>query len=210
MPFNQRLAEKIGLTKSEIAILRRLKTPEAIQDYLTAMPSNAELHGDTAYSVRAVLREKCCHCIEGAFVAACALMLHGHQPLYVNLKAKGDDDHALVLFKRGTHWGAISKSNHIWLRWRDPIYRNPRELVMSYFHEYVYGTKKTLRAMTRPIDLSKYDPKLWITPEENCWEIAAEFFDMKHEPLLSPAQVRRLRKREKFEVKANELIEFEI
>jgi len=84
--------------------------------------------------VRGVLRHRRAHCIEAAFTSACALWLQGLPPLLLDLTAKGDSDHVIAVFRRGTGWGAISKSNHVWLRWRDPVYRSPRELVMSYFH----------------------------------------------------------------------------
>ncbi len=71
----------------------------------------------------------------------------------------------LALFKNGKHWGAISKSNSIWLRWRDPVYASPRELAMSYFHEYVNETHKTLRRISKPFDIGKYDPDYWLTSQ---------------------------------------------
>jgi hypothetical protein len=208
MAFNQKLAAKMGLTKTEMSIFRKLKSPEAIQDFLTAMPSNAEPDGDTCYSVRSVLRHRVCHCIEAAFVAACAFMLHGQPAILMDMEASGDDDHVLALFKRGRHWGAISKSNHIWLRWRDPIYKSPRELAMSYFHEYVFGAKKTLRRYSPPYNIGARDPSLWITNDDHCWDIAGELCDIRHLPLITSGQARRLRKRERFEIKIGELTEF--
>jgi hypothetical protein len=206
--FNLKLAQKIGLTPKEIGILRRLKSPEAIQDYLTSLPSNPEPDGDTCFSVRGVLKHNCCHCIEAAFVAACALMLHGDLALIMDMTSSGDDDHVLALFKRGKHWGAISKSNHIWLRWRDPIYRSPRELAMSYFHEYVNGNRKTLRTYSAPINIAAINPALWVTNPDDCWAVAEKLSSYRHYPILSRTQARGLRKREAFEVGAGKLVEF--
>jgi hypothetical protein len=208
MTFNQKQAEKIGLNRSECATLQKLNTPEAIQDFLTAMPSNPEPDGDTCFSVRSVLRNRCCHCIEAAFVAACALMLHGEPPLLMDLMADGDDDHVVALFKHDKHWGAISKSNHIWLRWRDPVYRTPRELAMSYFHEYVTKNRKTLRSYSRPIDLSSFEPALWVTKEKDCWEVEQSLINYKHYPLVTKAQGRKLKDRDAFETFAGTLKEF--
>lgn len=208
MAFNAKLARDIGLTAKEIATMRKLASPEAIQDFLTAMPSNPEPEGDTCYSVRMALKMNCCHCIEATFIAACALMLHGKPALLMDFEAEGDDDHVVTLFKRGSHWGAISKSNHIWLRWRDPIYRSPRELAMSYFHEYVLNNNKTLRRVSRPFDIGAFDPVHWITSETDCWDMAGELVALPHIPLLTPAQARRLRKREHFEVHAGNMKEF--
>ncbi|MGQ0484803.1 MAG: hypothetical protein ACT4SY_05555 [Hyphomicrobiales bacterium] len=208
MAFKRRLAREMGLTTDEAAIFRQLTAPEKIQDYITAMPSNAELDGATCFSVRTALARNCCHCIEAAFVAACALMLNGEPALVMDFQAEGDDDHVLALFKRGRHWGAISKSNSIWLRWRDPIYASPRELAMSYFHEYVVNEKKSLRRVSRPFDIGAYDPACWVTADDDCWDMAGEIDAAPHFFLITAAQARRLRPREPFEVHADTIKEF--
>lgn len=210
MAFNGWLAREIGLTLAETDLFRRLATPGKIQDHLTAMPSNAEPDGDTCYSARLAIRHNVCHCIEAAFIAAAAMLLHGRPALIMDLQASGDDDHVVVLFKRGRHWGAISKSNSIWLRWRDPVYRSPRELAMSYFHEYVKGGKKTLRRVSRPFNIGSFRAEDWITAEDHCWAIAGEIDAALHVPLITPAQAKRLRAREKFEVEAGRAKEFRL
>lgn len=208
MAFSMRMALDTGLTAEEAAIFRRLTAPEKIQDFITAMPSNAEEGGDTCYSVRTALARNCCHCIEGAFIAACALMLNGEPALVMDFQAEGDDDHVLALFKRNRHWGAISKSNSIGLRWRDPIYASPRELAMSYFHEYVLKEKKTLRRVSRPFNIGAYDPAFWVTAAEHCWDMAGEIDDAPHFALIGKAQARSLRPRETFEIHADTIKEF--
>lgn len=125
----------------------------------------------------------------------------------MDLQAEGDDDHVIALFRHGRYWGAISKSNHIWLRWRDPIYRNLRELVVSYFHEYVWGARKTLRRYSRPIDLRRFDPKLWVTNAENCWDVAAAIDEVRHYDILTAAQARRLRPRDEIELRAGRMLQ---
>ena len=42
MAFDTVLARSIGLTREEIAIFRKLGTPEKIQDFLTGIPINFE------------------------------------------------------------------------------------------------------------------------------------------------------------------------
>ena len=174
MAFDAALARSIGLTREETALFRKLTTPEKIQDFLTGIPINFEPQGDTCQSARMALQNNSCHCIEAAFIAAAALMLHGQPALLMDFQASGDDDHVLALFKQDKHWGAISKSNSIWLRWRDPVYASPRELAMSYFHEYVKEKHKTLRRVSKPFDIGKYDPDYWLTSQENCWAMAQE------------------------------------
>ncbi len=208
MAFNGWLAREIGLTAEETALFRRLSSPEKIQDYLTAMPSNAEAGGETCYSARMAVRRNLCHCIESAFIAAAALLLHGRLALLMDFQARGDDDHVVALFRRDRHWGAISKSNSIGMRWRDPIYKSPRELAMSYFHEYAKGAKKTLRRVSRPFNIGAFRAEDWITAEAHCWNIAGELDAAPHVPLVSSSQARRLRDREDFEVRAGRVKEF--
>lgn len=208
MAFDSSLARTIGLTREETDVFRKLNTPEKIQDFLTSIPINFEPQGDTCYSARLALQMNRCHCIEAAFIAAGALLLHGEKALLLDFQAHGDDDHVLALFKNGKHWGAISKSNSIWLRWRDPVYASPRELAMSYFHEYVNETHKTLRRISRPFDIGKYDPDYWLTSQENCWSMALEIDASPHVELISEAQARRLKLRDRFEIHANTIKEF--
>ncbi|HZF23197.1 MAG TPA: hypothetical protein VE030_07010, partial [Burkholderiales bacterium] len=120
----------LGLSAREFSILMSLSTPRKIQDYLNAIPINHEIGGQTILSVREVLRQRRAHCIEGAFFAACALWVHGEPPLVMHLDCDlSDFPHVIALFRRSGHWGAISKTNGAPLRYRDPIYRSPRELV---------------------------------------------------------------------------------
>lgn len=199
----------LGLSARHANALAALTTPEAIQDFIGRMPANFEPDGDTCRSAVAALDAGVAHCIEGGFVAACALWMHGKPPLLLDLQASGDDDHVVVPFKEGGCWGAISKSNHIWLRWRDPIYRTLRELALSYFHEYVNGAHKTLRRYSVPMDLRRFDPSLWVTNADNCWDVAGALDDIRHYPLISRAQAKRLRRRDRFEVEAGRMLEFQ-
>ena len=188
--------------------LQRLKTPLQIQAFITAMPPNFEPDGDTVLSVQRALTENRCHCIEGAMIAAYALWLNGESPLLMDMQSHNDSDHVVALFKRHGCWGAISKSNHVWLRYRDPVYKNLRELAMSYFHEYGDGVRRTLRTYSRPYDLRRLQPVQWITNPDQCWDVALAIDGSRHYQLLTPAQARGLSTRDAFEVKAHELCEF--
>jgi hypothetical protein len=210
MGFNAALAKAIGLTSAECSLFRKLNTPEKIQDFITTIPINFEPQGDTCRSARGAIQANCCHCIEAAFIAASALLLNNQPALLMDFQASGDDDHIVTLFKRGKHWGAISKSNSIWLRWRDPVYASPRELAMSYFHEYVNAEKKTLRRVSKPFDIGKYDPDFWMTNEGNCWPMALELDASPHVELISASQARKLRARDSFENRAGQFKEFSV
>jgi hypothetical protein len=208
MGFNARLARDWGLTDKEIAALRPLRTPEDVQSFVSAIPCNFEQAGDTCHSVRTVLARNEAHCIEGAFLAAAAFALHGRPALLMDFQAEGDDDHVIALFRKGSHWGAVSKSNRIWLRWRDPIYRSLRELAMSYFHEYVIADRKTLRTYSKPFDIGLYDHAYWVTSQEGCWAMAEEIDASQHYPLISKQQARQLRRRERFEQSIDDIWEY--
>src|SRR3989344_5895747 len=128
-----------GLTRTELVALRRLRTPQKIQDFLNTLPANFELRGETYRSPRGVLRDRTAHCFEGALLAAAAFLVNGEPLLLLDLKTAADvqdTDHVVALFRRRGRWGSVSKTNHAVLRYREPVYRTVRELALSYFHEY--------------------------------------------------------------------------
>lgn len=200
---------ELGLSAAEGRVLKSLRTPRRIQEFIIGLHTNFEEEGDTLRSVQGVLKYRKAHCIEAAFTAACALWLAGEPPLIMDLEAQGDSDHVVALFKRGGCWGAISKSNHVWLRWRDPVYRSPRELAMSYFHEYSNKQRKSLRTYSLPIDLRRFAPDMWVTNKEDCWEVGAALCDVRHFRLITPAQARVLAPRDATEMRADDLVQYE-
>ena len=199
-----------GFNKEEMRILRSLDTPQKIQDFLETLRINFEPGGDTLMSPRVVLRERRAHCIEGALLAASALMIHGHKPLLMDLRSvERDFDHVMSLFQIDGHWGAISKTNHAVLRYREPIYRSPRELAMSYFHEYFLDDgKKTMRDFSRPFNVSPLLKRGWTTSEDNLWYIAEMLDDSPHESILTRSMIRRLRRADPIEIEAGKLIQY--
>jgi hypothetical protein len=201
--------EDLGMTAGEYALLRRLDTPQKIQAYLYGMGQNFELKGDTCRSVRAVLRAGNAHCIEGAMLAACALWVHGEPPLLMDMRAVRDFDHVVAVFRRRGRWGAISKTNGIGLRWRDPVYRTLRELAMSYFHEYTNKRDhKTLREYSIPFDLRRFDPALWVTGEKNAWQVADALDELRHFPLINGHHLKAVTRKDPFERRAFDLLQY--
>ena len=102
-----------------------------------------------------MLRDRKAHCYDGAVFAAAALARLGYPPLVVNLfpKTRNDDEHLLAVYRQRGAWGAVAKSNFVGLRFREPIYRTLRELVLSYFeHYYNVAGKKTLWSYTPPVE----------------------------------------------------------
>ncbi len=186
-----------GLSREELAVLKKLNTPNKIQDFLDALPLNYEKNGDTCRSPRTALLEGKAHCIEGALIAATALWLQGEKPLLLDLKTIDidiDPDHVVALYKKNGYWGAISKTNHAVLRFRDPIYKTVRELALSYFNEYFLATtgQKTLRSYSRPFSLERFGTE-WITSKEDLWHIAEALDESPHFSLVPKNHQRHLR-----------------
>ncbi|MFA7708082.1 MAG: hypothetical protein WCX73_03970 [Candidatus Pacearchaeota archaeon] len=199
-----------GLTEKEEKLFRSLDTPGKIQDFLNKIPFNFDYHRDTCASPRKVLIKNKCHCIEGAIFAALCLKLQGYKPLVLHMAAnKNDLDHVIAVFKKDGFWGAISKTKYGVLRYREPVYRDVRELVMSYFHEYTDKKgENTLRKFSIPVDLSIFDNKNWATNEDDLWYIDSYLDKVKHFDILTRKQIKNLRKPNKVEIKINNMVEW--
>jgi hypothetical protein len=201
--------------------LHKLKTPEKIQDFLNKLPFNFEEKGETYMSPKRALEAGKVHCFEGALIAALALEMHGHKPLLLDLKTtKGKDiDHVVALFREKKDppaggWGAISKTNHAVLRYREPIYKTIRELALSYFHEYFLNNgEKTLRSFSKPFDLSKVkmdptkDGASWRNSDKNLFKLVEILDKSPHTQILSKTQIKNLRRADKIEIKAGEIVD---
>jgi len=162
-------------------------------------------------SPRRTIQARTAHCFEGALLAAAALAYHGKKPLLMDLRTSAEDqDHVVALFKEGEYWGAISKTNHPVLRFRDAIYKTPRELALSYFHEYFMdkGGKKTLREYSRPFDLSSHRPESWITAPEELFALVHELDDSPHVAIAPAHLLRKLRPATPFEIEATGMTEW--
>lgn len=201
-----------GFSAAQSRLLGKLNTPNRIQDYLDKLPVNFEPDGDTCMSPKLVLETSRAHCIEGALLAACALQWHGQKPLVIDLRAVSPDfDHVMALFRWHGRYGAISKTNHAVLRFREPIYKTVRELALSCFHEYFTDNgRKTLREYTGAVNLSRFDKRGWQTAEQDVWYIAEYIDRAKHYPFLLRNQARQLRLASPLEIKAGQLTEWQL
>jgi hypothetical protein len=180
--------EAFGLSAQDLRTLRALKAPAKIQKFVDALQYK---YADTAGSPQRVLRERKGHCLEGALLAAAALRVNGYPPLLMDLEAVRDDDHVVALYRERGLWGGIAKSNFAGLRFRAPIYRTLRELAVSYFeHYYNLRGERTLRAYSRPVNLSRLDGKHWMTAEADLWCVPELLIAARHYPLF-PHKVAR-------------------
>jgi len=197
-------------TNEELKVFKRLNTPQKIQAFLNNIPINFEKDGETFHSPREVLKRNIAHCSEGAILAATILWYHGKKPLLMDLRTIDKDvDHVVTLFKQNGYWGAISKTNHAVLRYREPIYKTLRELALSYFHEYFLNDgRKTLREYSEPFDLSKIKDRNWLTSKKSLVDIIIALDDHKHHALINKKQIRALRRADPVEIEAGKLTEF--
>jgi hypothetical protein len=178
------MPNNFNLNKEELALYRRLNSPEKIQKYLDDLPYNKERDGETCRGPRRVIRESTAHCFEGALFAAAALRMNGFPPLILDLEAVRDDDHVIAIYRTDGCWGAIAKSNYAGLRHRTPVYRTLRELALSYFeHYYNLDGEKTLRAYSRPVNLARFDHAGWMSAEEDLWVIPEYLLEISHTPI---------------------------
>jgi hypothetical protein len=204
---------EFGYTKEEIRLFKKLNTPQKIQDYLNSLFFNFDETWGSCMSPRMVIKNSKADCIEGAIFAAAVLEFHGQKPLVVDLrsiKKPYDYDHVVAVFQKGGFWGAISKTNHSVLRYREPIYRDIRELVMSYFHEYFLDSGvKTLRDYSDPFDLRYFDDLDWRVTEKNLTQIIDKLDKIKHHKMLNKSQEKNLRKADKIEIESTKKREYE-
>lgn len=204
---------KFNYTKEEEKLFKKLNTPAKIQDFLNTISFNFEKKGETCKSPRKVLVDKTAHCMEGALFAAAALENIGQQPLIIDLRSSKkpfDFDHVVAIWNQDGFYGAISKTNHGVLRYREPIYKTIRELVMSYFHEYFLNTNglKTLREYSDPFDLNHFNKLEWRTSEKDLFEIPKHLDKTTHHQILTKKQIKNLRKADKIEIEMGKIQEY--
>ena len=146
-----------------------------------------------------VMRDGQCHCLDGGLFAALALRKIGDPGLLIDIVPcrdhRGrnlDDDHVLAVFRRRGRWGAVAKSNFAWLRYREPVYRDLRELVMSYFDVYfsIEG-KRVLHGYTRPFDIARMDGTGYAWDEPAARRLYARLYARTEIPVIS-RQMERL------------------
>lgn len=181
-----------NLSRAEKEFFESLRTPALIQAFLdqTRYPSGSENR-----SPLEVYRQREAHCLDGGLFAATALRRIGFPPLIIDLQPDPgmDDDHVLALYRIDGCWGAVAKSNYSGLRFREPVYRNLRELVISYFEDFfnVNGLR-TLRYYTRPVHLNRFDRHNWMFSSGGVDWVESYLKTLKLIPLITPAQAARL------------------
>ncbi len=180
------------LNEEQRRLVAGLTGAARVQEFLDETPYSADKFNRCPLHV---LQDRRANCFDGALLAAAALRRLGHPPLLVNLfpEADTDDDHVLAIYRHGSSWGAVAKSNMVGIRFREAVYRTLRELVMSYFEPYfnVYG-QKTLRSYTRPLDLRRFDKAGWMWHDSGLESIIQGLDSMQRIPILAPEMTAEL------------------
>jgi hypothetical protein len=183
MPLEKFIA---GLEPQLRKTFSQLSSPFDIQKYLDSIPYSGE---NRNRSVHNVLRDRLAHCLDGGLFAAAALWQLGYPPIILDLLPipDTDDDHVLAIYKIAGRYGAVAKSNFVGLRFREPVYRSLRELVMTYFEPYfnVSGAK-TLRAYARPVNLAGRKGWDWLDDDGGVDAIEKHLKRLKPIVLITP------------------------
>ena len=190
-------------TKDEITFLKTLSNPDRIQSFLDSVEYNPVYE---CRSPRWVIKKRSAHCFEGALFAAAVMQFNGYKPLIVDLKAFNDDDHVITVYREDSHWGAVAKSNFSSLRYREPVYRSLRELVMSYF-DFYFNTDgyKSLRSYSLPLDLTIYNTRHWATTDEDLEYIGEKLEKIRHYPVVTKKMIKNLKMASKIMLEAGML-----
>jgi hypothetical protein len=190
-----------SLTRTEARRIAGLTSPPKIQAFLDAIEYSEEVRYRSPLTV---LRDMKGHCFDGALFAAAMLRRIGHPPLILDIIPNdNDDDHILALYRVNGHWGAVAKSNYTGLRFREPIHRTVRELIISYFEVFFNAIgEKTMRAYTRPLNLKEFDRLQWETNDETMDAIAERLDEIRRFKPLTPTMIRNLSFADERSVKA--------
>ena len=175
-----------------LRLINKIKSPFEVQEFLQSLTYKAEARDRSPLNV---ILDQQSHCLDGGFLAALLLWKLGFKPLVLDLvPAPGlDDDHVLALYNTDGRWGAVAESNYVNLGFREPVHKNLRELVMTYFEHYgSIHQVKSLRGYTRPFDLSKFPLTDWAWNEHSATKIYKKFYSRKSIPLITKKMAGQL------------------
>ena len=179
-------------TRRERRLIRRLRTPLAVQRFLNRLPYNRETDGETLRSLRGVIAHHTVHCMEAALAAAAILEQHGYPPLVLSFESIDKLDHVLFAYRRAGRWGSVARSRDPGLHGRRPVFATARALALSYVDPYVDFTGRiTGYAVVNLRLLGDYD---WRLSERNVWKAERLLLDYPHRPIRSSdRRIDRLR-----------------
>ena len=182
----------------EKALIRRLRTPAAVQRFLNALPYNTEPPPGraTLRSFRGVVRHHTAHCLEAALAAAVILEQHGYPPTVLSFESIDQLDHVIFAYTQDGRWGSIARSRDPGLHGRKPVFRTARDLALSYVDPYIdYTGRITGYAVVDLGILGNYD---WRLSPQNVWKVERVLLEYPHRSIRSSDErIDRLRRRYK-------------
>jgi hypothetical protein len=180
---------------AERRIIRRLRTPIAVQRYLNALPYNTEPPPGraTLRSFRGVVRHGTAHCLEAALAAAVILEQHGFPPLVLSFESIDELDHVIFVYQHRGRWGSVARSRDPGLHGRKPVFATARALALSYVDPYVDFTG-AVKGYT-VVDLRTLGDYDWRLSERNIWKVERMLLNLPHRPIRpSKKRIDRLRR----------------
>ena len=169
-----------AFSPGERRVIRRLRTPEAVQQFLNRLPYNVEPPPGPPVlrSFRGVVRHHTAHCLEAALFAAVVLEQHGFAPLVMSLESIDGLDHVIFIYRKHGRWGSVARSRDPGLHGRRPVFATPRDLAWSYFDPYIDFTG-CLRAFAA-VDLRVLGAYDWRCSSGNVWKVERLLLDEPH------------------------------
>ena len=167
-------------------VFTSFKTPADIQIFLDSIPYSPENRNRCPLNV---MRDRQAHCLDGALFGAAALRYLGFPAQLIDMFPDPgmDDDHVLAIYCRGKYLGAVAKSNFSGLRFREAVYRTPRELVLSYFEDFFNSDGlKTMRTYTPILDLAALDNTQWLTTDAGADVVEKRLLRLRRFTVVTP------------------------
>lgn len=192
LPAGAAAAGASSFTTAERRLIASLRTPEAVQAYLNALPYNTEPQRATLRSFRGVVRHGCAHCLEAALFATVVLERHGYAPRVLSFESIDQLDHVVFVYQRRGRWGSVARSRDPGLHGRRPVFASSRALAMSYVDPYVDYTGRVtgFAVVDLAREMGDYD---WRLSARNVWAVERMLLDYPHRTITtSDARFRRL------------------
>ena len=171
-----------------------LRTPNAVQRWLNALPYNDERAGETLRGFRGVVRTGTAHCLEAALAAAVVLEQHRYPPLVLSFESIDLLDHVIFVYRGPRGWGSVARSRDPGLHGRRPVFATPRALALSYVEGYIDFTGR-IKAYA-VVDLRVLGAYDWRLADRNVWKVERLLLDWPHRRIAtSDRRADRLRRR---------------
>ena len=164
-------------------MIARLRSPDAVQRWLNALPYNTEQGGETLRSFRGVVRTGTAHCLEAALAAAVILEQHRYPPLVLSFESIDLLDHVIFVYRSASGWGSVARSRDPGLHGRKPVFATPRALALSYLDPYIdfTGRVKAYGVVDLRQVLGRYE---WRLADSNVWKVEQVLLDWPHRPIV--------------------------